>query len=180
MSTALPTAAEAYALVKATPDQTGPLPSHVNLGSLKYARIHRPSGPSAQEQHAAALEAAVAEWAFADASFAALSDALKAEQRLLGLLLWCPALHAEIRCEAADFSDPCHQRIYIYAWALWRLRQSASANAVADCIWWVTPLLEGGDRLSPIEELVFETLCWPFGEYIIELERRHDRGDLLQ
>jgi hypothetical protein len=190
VSTPLTTAAEAnvrtgvrllckQALVTATPDHIGRLPSHVSLGSLKYARFRQRSGPSAQEQHAAALEAAVAEWAFVYDSFAALPDALKAEQRLLGLVLRRPAVHAEISCRPTEFVDPCHEQIHFYAWALWRLRQPASALAVGDCVRHITPLLRGSEKPTAIETLVFETLGWRLDEYCLELERRRDHAILF-
>jgi hypothetical protein len=177
MSTTPTTAAEANLRTGlATAGQIDPLSSHVNLRSLKYARIRRPSGPSAREL----LEAAVSEsWAFIDAAFEALPDALKAEQRLLGLVLWRPAVHANISCRPADFTDPCHQSICLYAWALWRLKQPASALAVGDCVRHITPLLRGGEKPTTIETLVFETLGRQLDEYCLELERRRDHAILL-
>ena len=154
--------------------------NHIDIRSLKFARIRRPSGPSARELHDAARKEAVAEWAFIDDAFEALPDALKKEQKLLGLLLWHPEAHVKISCRWRDFADPCHQRICLYSWALWRLKQPASANAVGDCVRNITPLLQGGDQLSPIETLVFETLGWKLDEYCIELERRRDHANLLQ
>jgi hypothetical protein len=117
---------------------------------------------------------AAAEQAFVDAAFSALPSTVQAEQKLLGMLMLRPALHSTMRVKPRDFSDRCHREICFFAWTLWRLKQPASANGVAGCLWWLTPLLEAGDKPSAIERLVFETLGWRFDEYIFDLEERAD------
>jgi hypothetical protein len=107
----------------------------------------------------------------ADAAFAGLPDELREEQRLLGALLWRPELHRRVELRPEDFSDPLHERIYGMARGLWRMGRHASASVVADALWLVTPLCAAGDRLTPIEVLVFDTLAWTFPEYILELVR---------
>ena len=115
-------------------------------------------------------EAEAEEWR-AHEAFSALPAALRTEQRLIGTLLARPALYARVRCKPDDFVDPFHARIFGFGRALWRLGRCASALSVAMWLWHVTPLLEAGDRMTPIEELVFDTLGWTFPEYILALER---------
>jgi glutathione S-transferase len=116
-------------------------------------------------------EEAEAEERRAREAFSALSAPLRTEQRLIGTLLARPALYAWVRCKPDDFVDPFHARIFGFGRALSRLGRCASALSVAMWLRNVTPLLEAGDRMTPIEELVFDTLGWTFPEYILALER---------
>ena len=112
------------------------------------------------------------ESAFVDAAFDDVADDLKEEQRLLGHLLWRPALHSRmIHLDPDDFADPLHARLFAIMRALWRSRRPATAHAVAEMLWHVTPLLKAGDRLTAIEELVFDRLGWSFPRYIHSLIR---------
>ena len=135
----------------------------------KWVAEHQPRARRVREKDRQAEEEEV----FIEAAFAALPPTLRVEQELLGKLLARPELHATIGCRRSDFADPRHREIFLYSYALSRLKQPARGIDVAELVC-QTALLAGGEQLTLIEELVFEKLGWSLGEYVLELERRAD------